>query len=278
MRIWLAVLALSASAASAQPPLVPTPKTLWSGGNGEVRQLQCQPGYSGCGAIQIVQDGKVLKQTDYFEEATIEVNWKKAPGQQGPDVVFNGGGGGSLGDVDMLSVTFSNPAVIQELVWDHSWDINFHTDGGSPAFDLTYSLMDFQGEANGGTASVPIPMHWSGSKFEVDFAKLSSVAAKADIARMTAELGAKPAGRGPLPNTVQAMLVLVLAGEADRAQAELAKAWRGVTSERDHLWNKICGRIVTEEKWAALGLDRLPHADLIRASAGKIPASELTPE
>src|SRR5262249_53981928 len=209
MRIWLAALVLASSAASAQPPkisatTVPAPKTLWSGGSGEIREWQCAPGSTGCSAIQILKNGKELKQPDYLEEATIEVDWKKAPGLGGPDVVVSGGGGGSLGDVDMLSVTFSTPAVIQEFTWDHSWDINFHSDNGVAAFDLTYSVMDFQGEANGGTASAPIPMHWTGSKFEVDFGKLSSVAStsSADIARMTTELSTKPPGRGPLPDTV----------------------------------------------------------------------------
>ena len=73
---------------------------------------------------------------------------------------------------------------------------------------------------------------------------------------------------------MQALLDLILTGHADEAHALIHKAWPKARGRSDGelggaeaFWKAVCQAVSRDPMWTRLGLNRLPHADVIRAGA-----------
>lgn len=247
-----------------------------------------------CRAIEIRRGGKVDKLGAGYIRASLL--WTGDGRGNGPDAIVRGDYGGSGGEADLFAISLSHGLAIQKLSGGRIDGVHIdhvrNARRGTPLrFDLPFGIGYFNGAPNAGETIVPIPMRWANGNFAVDMEVLTARRFATDDLRfrqtaINYELNrwandsypAKrlfpPGANGGTPVTTQALADLMLTGHADRARMMLHKGWprsreRGevVMPGEDGFWNALCAKVVHNQHWQRLGLNSLPHADLIEASA-----------
>jgi|GEM_PF-4075296 len=257
-----------------------------------------------CRAIEIRHGSKADKLGAGYTR--VSLLWTGNGQVNGPDAVVRGDYGGSGGEADLFAISLSHGPAIQKLSGGRIDSVRIdsaHTDTPHIAsahiarrvtplrFDLPFGIEYVNGAPNAGETIIPIPMRWTNGNFAVDMKALTArnfpagdlrfreIAIGHELNRWTndsypAKRLFPPVANGGTPVTTQALADLMLTGHADRARMMLHKSWprspgRGdiAMPGEDAFWNALCNKVVHNEHWRRFGLNRLPHADLIEASA-----------
>lgn len=268
------------------------PHSLWSSPAASIWVVRCTEGdgdLDQCAGLELRSGGtrRMLGQ-EYLVSAN-GLLWRARPGVAGPDALVFGSRGGSDGHVELFAVSQRGGSVrVQALAPDHTDEPEVVVRDGRAAFDARFSFGGLGvGGSNASTASVPVPVAWRGGRFQVDLTELRrrSLGPEDDDLREAASrqslgdaLDDAGAVRGDaLQPAVQALAGLMLYGRADRARALLHAAWPKVAAGspvvltpapgEQAFWTLLCGEAVRNAMWAEIDMDRIPHAELIRAGA-----------
>jgi hypothetical protein len=217
--------------------------------------------------------------------------WSGSAGARGPDALVVGESGGSGGYAELFAVTLGHRVIVKKLAGERLEGLHAKSAASELRLELPFDIEFFNGAPHAGATTVPIPTIWRDGDFSADLSVLvqpplskqelafRELAVRHELADWAEAKFPSPrifppqSDRGT-PVTVQALFDLMLTGHADDAHELLRRAWphaRGRSDEQlggeDDFWKAICQAAVHNRFWRRLRLDRLPHADVIRAGA-----------
>jgi hypothetical protein len=221
----------------------------------------------------------------------VRLVWSGRSRAGSPDALIIGEHGGSGGSGDLFAVTAGRRVVVRKLAGERLAGLRAGGRSGGLHLDLPFDVEYFNGAPHAGARIVPIPTIWREGDFSADIPALVrapmasrqmafvELAVQQELANWAAEAYPSsrlfpPQSRNGTPVTLQAMLDLMLTGHADQAQLLLHRAWPpalgrsdGKLAGAEAYWTALCRAVLRNPLWTRLGLDRLPHVDVIRAGA-----------
>lgn len=269
-----------------------TLEPLWQKAGVSLVRTACKPDISAdlnCRAIDL-RVGSRTRQlgTGYMLARLI---WSAHGGHRGPDALVIGESGGSGGYAELFAVTVGRNNEIKKLNGERLEGLRATSNATTLQIDLPFDLEFFNGAPHSGATIVPIPTIWRNGDFSADMSALvqppmpnrelefRELAIRQELhewadAKFPSPRLFPPESDQGTPVTLAALLNLMLTGHADQAHELLGRSWpqaRGrsdgqLGGEKD-FWRAICQTTLRNPLWVRLRLDRLPHADLIRAGA-----------
>jgi hypothetical protein len=224
--------------------------------------------------------------------ASVDLIWQRRAGAAGPDLVVRGNSGGSAGDADIFALDFAH-GTVRKLNLNRGDTVTASGGDGPLRLEVPFVVGYFNGAPHAQDTVVAVPFVWVDGDLRLDIDALAArpfsqgelrfreLAVREELTHRAQNLFpattlyvSGPHPQGGTPVTVYALLDLILAGRADAARTLLHRAWpwrydggRVPYGGEDAFWASLCRAISQREHWRKFGFDRLPHADLIEASA-----------
>lgn len=292
MRIW-PVLAFPLAITTASALGAPQPVgTLWQVGGSSLIRSHCKsdiPDDQYCRAIDLRDRGSTRRLGSGY--ARVRLVWSARRRNGSPDALVIGESGGSGGYAELFAITAGRNVGIKKFAGERLEGVHAKADTSKLKIDLPFDVEFFNGAPHAGAVIVPIPTVWRNGDFSADLSLLverplshrqSSFVELAVREELYAWADAKypsptlfpPQSDTGTPVTLQALLDLILTGHADEAHALIHKAWPKARGRSDGelggaegFWKAVCKTVSRNPMWTRLGLDRLPHAEAIRAGA-----------
>lgn len=267
---------------------------LWKNAHGTVIFTECPAGGDhdeSCRAVSIESGDRVFSLGAGYTRVT--VLWSRKSNTAEPDALVLGDYGGSGGHADLFAIHLFPKVLLRKLSGERFDTVTVSAKPGPLHLSLPFDIEYFNGAPHAGAVIVPLPATWIDGDFAVDLNDLTSRSySKSELAfrelAVREELGAwandkfpasrlyPPEARYGTPVTATAMIEMMLSGYADQARNLLDRAWPTQWDHGDRplggkadFWAALCRAVISEQSWKRFGLDRLPHADLIKVGANE---------
>jgi hypothetical protein len=279
--------ALLSTEARAQHPLAHATlpgKNIWRSGRNSVWEVPCvdHPDADDTSVTVEARTGGRARRSHgcYPSPSFVSVIWTGEPGLGGPDVMLLGQSGGSAGCGDVVAITFDEIPTLRALAACPAEEVPIVIMGDVPTFDANLSLV-INGSSGADVRAGRIAVGAYRDGFKPNLTMMTAEPLTADERAQTLSMMVKYLHRWAMslsdgaqglstPDTVEALLNLVLSGRADQARALLFEAGQtgaGPGFRADAFWDDFSLALVSDPLWKQFHLERLRSAELVVRSA-----------
>jgi hypothetical protein len=260
-------------------------KEIWQDGHNSIWEVSCaRPGDrdDASVAVEARRDGHVARTTNCYNSGNfVSVIWNDKLGLRDPDAIVLGGSGASVICSDVISIIFAPAPKLRLLHFCEAESVPILPVRDVPEFDASLDIAGFNGADVTATNVGAVAVAANRDDFRADLQSMiaspltpdefarTREAIETDLSQWATALHEKTELAGTF-DTVQVLLDLMLSGRADQGRAALFEATQHgalPTFKAEAFWDDLCLAVISHALWRRFDLGRLPHADLIEASA-----------